>query len=268
MPRTPSHSERSAGKGRTVVTRLSWLVLAVILAGLFFLGWRWVKEIPFRSLDVVSGPEAPSEEVAQMARVEPSGYLYDVDADSVRDRVGRHPWVRHVSVKRIPTGVLRLTVETREPVLLALDAEGRPAFYLDADGFRLPMRPGVAHLVPLIRGVSRRYFKQDSLLSTPVRQLAAALPQTGQLAGALLSEFELLSGPKGIRLHTVPYGASGSIPVELGHGDYGAKLDRLAAFWEQAVLPRPTTAYESIDLRFDSQIVVRSRPGASVSHSR
>src|SRR5690606_40936790 len=69
--------------------------------------------------------------------------------------VQRHPWVAEASVTRWMSGTLRISVTERVPVALALDDAGRPAFYFDAAGFRMPIASaerGTVYDVPLLHG--------------------------------------------------------------------------------------------------------------------
>ncbi len=50
-----------------------------------------------------------------------------------------------------------------------------------------------------------------------------------------------------------------SIRVRLGRDHFDDKLERLQSFWMQAVLARPETQYDWVDLRYDGQVVTRVR---------
>ena len=172
------------------------------------------------------------------------------------DRVRRTPWVREAHVRRRPTGTLAIAVEERAPVALVVGADGRPSHYLDAEGYGLPLRPGDPFDVPLLRGAVPAYHPTRPVESAALRDLLAALAGADAETDALVSEVVVGSGGDAL-LRTSPEGGHGALAVRLGVGGYAGKLRRLRLFWEQAVLPRPEARYESLDLRFDGQIVTR-----------
>ena len=45
--------------------------------------------------------------------------------------------------------------------------------------------------------------------------------------------------------------------VWLGEDDFASKFKNLRTFWENEVLPHQNKRFELIDLRFDSQVVVK-----------
>ncbi len=233
--------------------------VAVALVGIGAVTWvgqYGVHRIPYRHLRVDTTPQVPVEEVRALAAVDTSMRLFDIEPDSVETRVRRHPWAREVSVSRLPTGTLRVVVEPRQPVALLVGQDGRPWAFLDSESARLPLRQGDAHLVPLLRGLTPRHFRADTLVSPVLRELTEALGGVDERVLSICSEFIAL--PSGeVRLYLVPFGRSGSIPVELGRGAFLSRLGGLLAYWEQAVRTRPDHRVHHIDLRFDGQIVVR-----------
>jgi hypothetical protein len=88
--------------------------------------------------------------------------------------------------------------------------------------------------------------------------LLGALATADAETDALLSELTVGAGGE-VLLRTSPDGAHGALTARLGAGGggYAAQLRRLHAFWHQAVLPRPATRFEVVDLRFDGQVVTR-----------
>lgn len=185
-------------------------------------------------------------------------FIFDVNPAIVEDRVQRHPWVRVAEVTRWPTGVLQIDVAERLPVLLALDRIGRPDRYIDEDGFAMPMVPGALYNVPLLRGSGTRGHPLRPVKDENVRALAAELARLTQSERALLSEFDLRG--RELWLRTASTEGGQSIEVHLGRDGYGEKIQRLHAFWHQAVLTQPEVRFERVDLRFHSQIVTREHP--------
>jgi cell division protein FtsQ len=186
-----------------------------------------------------------------------------VDPVIAADRVRRHPWVGTADVRRLPTGTVLITVAERTPVALVL-AQGRPSHYLDRHGYAMPHVEGAAYDVPVLHGLRTPYHPVTPVLDSLALGVLSALAAVDPEANALVSDVELRGDEAWV--YTIPPGARGSIPVRLGRGDVAAKLQRLKAFWMQAVLPQPATRFHQIDLRFASQVITReTAPTTSTS---
>ncbi len=91
-----------------------------------------------------------------------------------------------------------------------------------------------------------------------LRAFMALLPDLEEFENALLSEIhETEKGEIDIFTAVSPSGQS--IRVRLGRDHFDDKLERLQSFWMQAVLARPETQYDWVDLRYDGQVVTRVR---------
>ncbi len=246
QPRTPA-----AARGERVLVGAAVLALAAAVAV-----WLVQVHLPIRRVEVVGAEQVSRAEVLAAARVDTALALYSVDKAVLEDRVAGLPWVREARCQRVPDGTLRIRVFERAPVLLALDGRGRPRAYLDAEGYRMPVRPGMAFRTPLLRGLKLPAEGRAPLEHPAVRDLLAALAAAPEPTRALLSDFEL-DGRHGLRLNTVLYNPRRGLRVQLGHGAYAEKFERLAAFWHQVVLPQPGKDFGPVDLRFDGQIVTQ-----------
>ncbi|MDT0630214.1 FtsQ-type POTRA domain-containing protein [Rubrivirga sp. S365] len=233
------------------------LVLALVAA------WVWQRTLPFERVAVVGTAHAPVAEVERLVGVTPdSTALYALDPGLLAGRAERHPWVHRASVRRLPTGTLRVRVEEREPVALALGADGRPSHFLDAQGFMMPPSPSALYDVPVLRDAPP-YHAVQPVADADLRSLLAALSRADDATRALVSEVAWGPSPT---LWTTPTTGHGSVPVRLGRGgDPADQLRRLRAFWDQAVLPRPAHDFRLVDLRFDGQVVTREGGAADGS---
>ena len=273
-------ARRSAARRAALRRRLLVGAGALAVLGLAAGAWWWQHTLPLRRVAVVGAERAGETELVRLAAVWPdpaatpdttpgpdsSVALYALAPRLVADRVQRHPWVRAARVRRLPTGTLEIAVTEREPVALVVGADGRPRHYLDAEGYAMPTVRGAAFDVPLLRGAVPPYHPTQPVRDGALRDLLAALADARAHApgiDALVSEIEWTAG--GARLRTAPAGAHGDLLVVLGQGEAAAKLRRLRAFVDQAVLPRPGARFQVIDLRFDGQVVTREAEPAADS---
>lgn len=238
----------------------------VLIAILGVLGWQWQAGLKVEAVDVVGARHADPAALRKLARVDTGAVLYDVDPELIADRVQRHPWVESVSVWRLPTGTLRLGIQERTPAALALDADGAPAYYVDAQGYCMPLVDKSAYDVPLLRGLGEEaYHPVRPVPRETVRSVLKALARSE--ARNIVSEVAMR--PDGeVVLYTRPTTTRGAIKVRLGMDAYSSKLKQLQAFWTQAILSRPDTKFMLVDLRFDSQIITREEKLSTVSNQR
>lgn len=251
MAATPTKQQRR----RRILRRLGLVALALGLVA----AWVWQRTLPLAAVTVVGAVHASADEVAALTGAVPDSVaLFSLSPALVADRAQRHPWVRTASVRRLPTGTLRVRVEERVPAALAMDAAGRPSHFLDAEGYAMPLDVAVPAVydVPVLYGAPA-YHPIQPVESAALRGLLGALGRADAEALALVSEIEW--GPR-VTLWTTPAGGHGSIPVRLGHDGHDSQLRRLRAFWDQSVLPRPDTEFRLVDLRFDGQVVTLEGP--------
>jgi cell division protein FtsQ len=218
------------------------------------------RTLPLRSVEVSGAIRADTAQVIRLAALPDSTVLSAVDPRLVADRVQRHPWVHTARVRRLPTGTLEIRLQERAPAALVLGADGRPRHFLDSEGHALPLIEGVVYDVPLLRGAV-----PDAPATRPVQdaelvQLLEALDAASPEIDALVSEIAYQRGSAVLR--TPPVSGHPALTVLLGSGSYPDKLERLRAFYDQAVLSRPGHAIHVIDLRFDGQVVTREAPPA------
>lgn len=254
--------------------------VAVLFVAVALGAWIWQRTLPLRDVDVRNAHHATEEAVLTLvdlgtpAAAEDTSLgdvaLYSIDPGLVANRAERHPWVREANVRRLPTGTLSIHVEEREPAALVMK-NGIPSHYLDAEGYAMPLESAAEHEaafmdVPLITGSAPEYHptqpvqRLDEINGEALRETLAALASADPAIDALISDIKW--GASGGVLYTVPAGGHPSIPVRLGRRDVDNQLQRLRAFWDQAVLPQPSVSFQSVDLRFEGQVVTReTHPG-------
>lgn len=231
-------------------------LLVLIVAG--FGVWGWLMTIKLERV-LVSGTEnATRTQIVALAALNPGEILYNIDTALLEERVEQHPWVEEGRVSRYPDGTVRIRIREREPVLLVLDASGRGVFYLDREGIRLPDNVDKGYDVPIFHGYTDGFEVPGKTMNRTVMEFLQAVADDEAGTGDLISEVSLKTGQIGLRLE--PAGTHGAIPVKLGESEFVEKLGRLHAFWYQQMLPRQDKKIKWIDLRFNSQIVVREAP--------
>lgn len=241
--------------------RTLWILAlaALVVAGLS--GVLWLDGRRVERIEVSGLGHATRADVVRLTRVEAGQRLYDLSTTLVEDRVRRHPWIARVEATRYPTGTLALAVTERAPVALAVGAEGQPLALLDASGMAMPVVPVALALdLPLVREARLPVNRARPVESRALRAFLAALPGLSPAADALVSEVRLTREGE-LVLTTAPTTTGTALDVRLGREDIAARLDRLVAFWQQAVVTRPETRYAVVDVRFAGQVVTREAAG-------
>lgn len=229
------------------------LVLIVLASGI--LGWGWLMQVTVERVDVRGSTNALPDEIRELAGVGRGDLMFQIESDLVAERVSRHPWVAHTSITRLPTGVLILGISERVPVAQVLSRTGRPAFYLDRDGYPMLPSDSTSYDVPLLSGYPYEFHPANPSSDDQTLSFLAALASERDNAGILISEIVLREGE--VWLWLEPSGRHGSTPVRLGTDRFDEKLKRLAAFWSQRMEGSQDREFKLIDLRFSSQIISR-----------
>lgn len=234
-----------------------WVLLTVVVVGFVaVIGWQYRANLKYSGTSFAGNEIVPTVLLEKLVQIPDESLLYTIDIDSVRGLVEENPWIEAAEVRRIPTGKVAVRISERIPVALAL-ANGIPDHFVDAKGFRIPFSAGVAFDVPILSGRVRPYRGQpnEQRISDPsVREMLVALGQVDTRTRALISEVNIADAGS-ISIHTTPIPGRESIPVLLGEDDFEIKLTRLSAFWHQVLLKNPEKEIQSINLRYDNQIV-------------
>ena len=229
------------------------VVSVIIAAG--YSGFRWLEEVTLQEVLISGAVNVTEAEVRRIIQVEEGDVMYDISQVLLEDRLVRHPWVQSASVSRLPSGQLRIELVERIPVAILIGADGRGKYFADRVGHRMPRTGRISYDVPLISGNIERYHPMRRIEKKATLALLAALPELPRETDALISEFVWIES--GWELRLAGSGNHASIPVWLGEDDFASKFKNLRLFWEKEVLRHQNKRFELIDLRFDSQVVVK-----------
>lgn len=236
--------------------KLRFVLTLILMITMGVFGWWWKDSVYCRQVSITGARFADENVLRELAHIDTNTVFMDIDPHIVEDRVRRHPWVESVKVRRNPNATLSIEITERTPAMLVIDAEGRPERYLDAAGFQMPFLKEAVSDVPLLRGLAETMHPTQPISHDAVLELLEDLKTVPPEVDALLSTFEV-DGTGGLNMQTSPKPGRGSIHVRLGRGAYDAKFSKLHAFWHQSVLNKQDVDFESIDLRFDSQIITK-----------
>lgn len=218
------------------VVRAAAGVLAVIaLAGGGWLGWDTLARRPIASVRFTG--ETARVAAADLERLAASlkgREAREAPLESVREAVRRLPWVRDCSVRLRFPDTLEVRLEAHEPLARWDEA-------------RLVSVRGEVFAAPY-EGPLPRFEGPDEAAAEMARAYAAIVPAIGPMESPVAK-----LGLSKRRAWQVTL-ASG-LTLELGRGDYDARLARFVAMWPSVLASAPTVTHA--DLRYANGFAIR-----------
>ena len=218
------------------VVRAAAGVLAVIaLAGGGWLGWDTLARRPIASVRFTG--ETARVAAADLERLAASlkgREAREAPLESVREAVRRLPWVRDCSVRLRFPDTLEVRLEAHEPLARWDEA-------------RLVSVRGEVFAAPY-EGPLPRFEGPDEAAAEMARAYAAIAPAIGPMESPVAK-----LGLSKRRAWQVTL-ASG-LTLELGRGDYDARLARFVAMWPSVLASAPTVTHA--DLRYANGFAIR-----------
>ncbi|BCS52298.1 cell division protein FtsQ/DivIB [Geobacter sp. SVR] len=235
-----------------VASGLAGLALACVVA---VIGCRTLGKIALfrvKNIDVSTAKHLTREEILSIAGVEPGRDLLHMNLKRMGEQLTQNPWVETVRIHRYFPDGLSISITEREPVAVVNMGF---IYYLDKKGivFKV-LNQGDQLNYPVVTG-----FTEEDMTSDPngarkalqaTCELLDVLRQKGAFLLADVSEIHYDKG-FGFTLFT----ASGALPVKVGSGDFGAKVDRFSRIYRDLMAQRPTLHY--IDLDYNDKIIVK-----------
>ncbi len=204
-----------------------------------------------REIKVTAGEKVGGSEIVATAGLSHGMSIWRVDPQAIEKKVARHPWVKHVLVRReFPR---RVVIEIEEREAKAIAALGK-LYYVDRDGYIFkPVEPGERTDLPMLTGLKPQDLEYPSAFAT--RQRIQEALQLIDLVGKepfALSEIRFLP-----REGFVAYPVGYRMAIAMGRGDWDDKLRRLRrvlALWKGN-----EDRLALLDLSFRDQVVARMR---------
>lgn len=256
-------NKRKEGR-RGRLSLLVWSGAAALLSStlILYLGWRHVPRLAshlsdslldhsyfsVREIKVRGGEKVGGNEIVAMAGLSHGMNIWKIDPGSIERKVGRHPWVKHVLVRReFPH---RVVIDVEERLARGIVVLGR-LYYVDADGFVFK-EIGEEEKVdlPLLTGL-----RQEDLAShagSTRQKIQEALRLNDLMGKESLSLSEIYFSPSGgLILYPLAY----PVAFHMGWGDWQGKvqrLERVLAVWKGR-----EDRLAALDLSFRDQVVAR-----------
>jgi cell division protein FtsQ len=204
-----------------------------------------------REIKVNGGEKVGGSEIVAMAGLSHGMSIWRVDPTEIESKVGSHPWVGRVLVRReFPR---RVVIEVEERQAKAIAALGK-LYYVDRDGFIFKaVEDGERSDFPLLTGLKQDDLRSPTSFATRQRiQEALGLNDLMAKEAFALSEIHFLP-QEGL----IVYPVGRRIALAMGEGNWADKikrLERVLALWKGN-----EDRLAVLDLSFRNQVVARLR---------
>lgn len=236
-------------------------IITILIVGLCGFLWiaaqSWSKQLEVSKVTVRGTMHIDADEILRMAALSDTVLFEDIDLGELQHRVKQHPYVRTASVNRDFPATVRITVQERKPDALLV---GSRMAILDDENIVMPVRYGNSmENLPVISGEFSIPQTGDTLRHSGVDralQIIRATRASDEIMHHLFSEMRVLEGGS-----LVAYSTDYGVPIFLGEAFNARQLIAFKEFWLQEVVPVGADQIQSIDLRYDDQIVTRWQNG-------
>ncbi|WP_372633957.1 cell division protein FtsQ/DivIB [Fodinibius sp.] len=250
MTKKESHTSTNDSKSR--VNPLPWvggalfvLGLAVV-AGLYWSSKMKVQEIYFEGHHFVTEEQLREFEI-------PTGLHPDsLNSLEIISRFEQMPYVKRAAMDVEPSGNITIHISERQPVAM-LPGEGSE-MYIDRDGILLQPVPGQTVNVPLLYGFDA-HPPGDTLSGRNAGAAANFLAQLREKPVSNATISEVAWTENGIVALTNDHG----VKLLFGKEDFNTRLRNWEAFYAEIIKQKGIENMQSIDLRFQEQIVTREQ---------
>ncbi|MDR1343770.1 MAG: cell division protein FtsQ [Tannerellaceae bacterium] len=188
--------------------------------------------------------EANITDALKQAGLNPAGKLMrTINTNKMERELLRNEMLDRVDVYKTPSGIIRVDVKQKIPILRIISAEGN--FYVDIKGSLMPVSRRYTVRVPLASGYVRKEFATADLYEF------ALFLQGNEFWN---NQIEQIYVHPDHDVELVPL--VGNHRILLGTlDDFREKLDNLQLFYEQAIPKVGWGKYSIINLKFKNQIV-------------
>jgi len=197
-----------------------------------------------------------ADAIRRLAGVEIGTNVWDVDPTDAETRLLTNGWIRSADVRReLPDRIVVHVREHRPAAILAVDDESPGLYYVAANGrIFAPVASEDGRDLPFVTGLRRTDLAGSAAFGPRAVRRALGLLRHAERRPRIGAVSELhVDRDAGLTLLPM----RPALPIEIGWGQYDAKLDRLTE-----VLPYWTgreTELRSVSCVFDDEVIVRTR---------
>lgn len=248
--------KRRAGQILSDILKASLLLTGILLiTGLLIVGYSHTMSTTFfgvRETLVRGCKELTEKDVLVLAALKPYQNLLAVNADVIRDRVRKHPWIKDVHVGReLPK---RLVIEVRERTAIALLKKDDGFYLMDADGLVFKkLEAGDESDLTALTGCYRNGRLNQQLLIKSIELFRYLSTEKA------LFSIKSIAEVNGNEIFGFSIFTDGGLCLRLGFDHYDNKIRRLKPVLDDLEKRNTDLKYVLIDLTDPAKITVQKR---------
>ena len=231
------------------------LTCILLMTSLLIIGYIHVMSAAYfsiRETQVRGVKELTEKDVLALAALKPAQNLLAVNADAIRDRIRKNPWIREVYIGReLPR---RLVIEVRERTAIALLKREDGFHLMDADGLAFKkLEADDASDLPTLTGCYRDGRPDQPLMEKALELFRYLSTVEGPFSIASIAE---INGDEvfGFSIFT-----GSAVCLRLGFDHYDNKIKRLNPVLADLEKRNVNLKYVMIDLTDPTKITVQKR---------
>jgi cell division protein FtsQ len=238
----------------------------LLLIGIVIIGaaaYSWQEALSVDVITVEGNRIVPAEEIISRANIITGSKISKIELSVVHERILKNAFIKNVTVRRDLPGTIVISVIERTPVALI---NANQLMSCDAEGIVMPhiVSSEIVNL-PVISGIrnAEDFQPGETIKDSAAREALRLLLDAAEIDSTvfqLISEIRQVNGGE-----LLIYTTDCSIPVMIGRGRIAEKVVMLSSFWRAVVRPGTAERIESVDVRFQDQVVVRWAGNARTS---
>lgn len=238
---------------------VKWLLFFAIIYGAVMFGNFLVKKTAFfriSRIEVVGNHYLDDQQILEMAAVDSSLTLFQINAVEISKRILENPYVRGVSITRAFPSTVLISVQERRPVLYLVD---RIIYMVDENGGifkKMPSMPMGG--IPIVTGLSVNELNKDKTPLLKALRLKRKIEEVDNSLFSFISEIH-------IRKDSWPelYLVKGGARVYLGSSHHYERLYLLSQLLNKPSIIAQLPQIKRIDLTFRNRVILRKRMNKS-----
>lgn len=184
-----------------------------------------------------------------------------IDLNDLEKTIDKNPYISSCEVFQTIGGGLVMKVRVRSPLVRIIDQDG-DQFYLDQNGWAMPLNPAHPSLVPVANGYITDKFVSLEKSEKPL----SSFPNPTVIQQIYLVAFHVSRDPflssfidqiyinEKLEMELVP--KIGAQTILFGNSENAQeKLENLKAFYQKVMSKMDWTVYKSINLKYKNQVV-------------
>jgi cell division protein FtsQ len=251
--------QRESKKREIAGLVILFLTLIVISAG----AYGWHKELTVETIAVEGNRIVSVPEILALTNIRVGATLSSVKLTAIRERILKNAFINDATVRRDLPGAIVISVHERTPVAFINIGE---LVSCDENGIVMPhiVSPEILNL-PVITGIQNTDRIQPGMVleNTDARDALTMLLYFAEIDPAM---FQMISEVRPVNEgELMIYTTDFAVPVMIGRGRMTEKIALLSSFWKEVVRSGTAGRFESIDVRFQDQVIVRWAGNARTS---